>query len=875
MRQLRGVPALVTIGALLFSGDAIAATISVDTTSDVLAADSHCSLREAVKSANNNAAPFPGTAGECGAGSGPDAITVPPGTYKLNAGFGPDAGDLDLSSLVTITGAGREATIIDADHVDRAIDVSDTGTVTLSSLTVTNGRTTDGGNGPNVSAPTPGGNATGGTGIPGEPGGGIRNLGTLTVVDATISNNTTGSGGRGGNGTGAAGTTAPSGTSGGSGTGGTGGTGGDGGGIFTAGPLTLTRVLVTGNVTGAGGPGGTGFGGQGGAATANGAFGGQGGSVFGGHGGRGGGGGGVGASAGAGLVAIDQTTIAGNTSGTGGNGGVGNGGDGGLAGGIGGTGGQGGGVVGGFSGFGGPGGGVYVPGTAVIAATLVQANTAGPGGRAGNANGGDGGDIVNSGNSGGQGGTAVGGPARGSMGGGLATGSATYTNVTITGNLTSPGSAGGNATGGKGGNVAGSGFAGHGGDAAGGEAGAGGWAGGLYASASTTMTHSTTTENQLGAVGLPGTATAGLSGSGGTPNTPGTATAGNSGLNPFAGAILTDVPITVANSILAGNGQPSCSSLVTDAGHNVTFPDSTCPGIQVDPLLAPLAENFGPTRTQALAAGSPAIDAVPASGSGCSPFDQRGVQRPQGGGCDAGAYERALAAVSVSDATDINQTGAALHGSITPNASSASYHFDYGPTADYGAATAETPAAGGTTAVAVAETIAGLASSTTYHFRLVATTATGTSASEDRTFTTAAAEGGPAPAPGAGASGADTLRPRFLSAKLAPKVFAVNRRGKAERLVKSRAKKGTTITFKLSEAARVVFAVQRVLPKKRFGKALRFAMNAKAGANKKKFSGRIGKKALKPGRYRLTMVARDGAGNRSTPKRLTFSIVRR
>jgi hypothetical protein len=32
---------------------------------------------------------------------------------------------------------------------------------------------------------------------------------------------------------------------------------------------------------------------------------------------------------------------------------------------------------------------------------------------------------------------------------------------------------------------------------------------------------------------------------------------------------------------------------------------------------------------------------------------------------------------------------------------------------------------------------------------------------------------------------------------------------------------------------------------------------------------------LKPGSYRLTLVATDAAGNASKPKRLTFKVVRR
>ena len=63
-----------------------------------------------------------------------------------------------------------------------------------------------------------------------------------------------------------------------------------------------------------------------------------------------------------------------------------------------------------------------------------------------------------------------------------------------------------------------------------------------------------------------------------------------------------------------------------------------------DPLLGPLQNNGGPTDTLALAANSPAVDRVPASGAGCPPTDQRGVPRPQGAGCDIGAFELAAPA---------------------------------------------------------------------------------------------------------------------------------------------------------------------------------------------------------------------------------------
>jgi uncharacterized repeat protein (TIGR01451 family) len=117
--------------------------------------------------------------------------------------------------------------------------------------------------------------------------------------------------------------------------------------------------------------------------------------------------------------------------------------------------------------------------------------------------------------------------------------------------------------------------------------------------------------------------------------------------------------ITVDNSIVTAgvgtNGNPdNCFGTVVSGGYNL-FDDngSSCGTVAGDhdlinsnPVLGPLQNNGGPTSTEALQKGSPAIDA--ASGSACAseptnssgtPVDQRGVLRPEGLGCDIGAYE--------------------------------------------------------------------------------------------------------------------------------------------------------------------------------------------------------------------------------------------
>jgi hypothetical protein len=113
----------------------------------------------------------------------------------------------------------------------------------------------------------------------------------------------------------------------------------------------------------------------------------------------------------------------------------------------------------------------------------------------------------------------------------------------------------------------------------------------------------------------------------------------------------------VAGSIISNNGI-NCSGLV-DAGYNLTDATDTGCGftaanhdVKADPQLDPLADNGGPTRTEAPRAASPVINAIPSpttvasndavTGSAiqlCPGADQRDVPRPQGPACDIGAVE--------------------------------------------------------------------------------------------------------------------------------------------------------------------------------------------------------------------------------------------
>lgn len=136
--------AAALLGALVWATPALiarAATITVTTTVDENTADGDCSLREAVIAANKNRAVDACTAGNS---SGVDTILVPAGDYLFlipEAGGDADTGDLDLTDDVSIVGAGRAATVIHTNGLDRvfSIDTPLVDSVQIANLTLIGG----------------------------------------------------------------------------------------------------------------------------------------------------------------------------------------------------------------------------------------------------------------------------------------------------------------------------------------------------------------------------------------------------------------------------------------------------------------------------------------------------------------------------------------------------------------------------------------------------------------------------------------------------------------------------------------------------------------------------------------------------------------
>jgi hypothetical protein len=93
--------------------------------------------------------------------------------------------------------------------------------------------------------------------------------------------------------------------------------------------------------------------------------------------------------------------------------------------------------------------------------------------------------------------------------------------------------------------------------------------------------------------------------------------------------------------------------------------------------------------------------------------------------------------VTAKDATNLTSTTATINGSFTGNGESHTYRFEWGPTASYGK-TIEGEAGSGVGTVEVSAGVSGLEpnlpTSQPYHFRLIVTNSTGSTASSDHVF---------------------------------------------------------------------------------------------------------------------------------------------
>ena len=202
--------------------------------------------------------------------------------------------------------------------------------------------------------------------------------------------------------------------------------------------------------------------------------------------------------------------------------------------------------------------------------------------------------------------------------------------------------------------------------------------GGVHNSGTLTITSSTVSGNSAAGNGFGG----GVFNSGTLTLTNTTVSGNSAGGNARGGGLfnsgVNSGQATLALSLVSGNTAPTGAEISRDPDGNVLtannfnlFGHSGLTGAQafygftpgpsdlsatadgtrptaLGAILGPtLADNGSPTRTHALIAGSPAVDAVPA-GNCVTTTDQRGAPRPQDGDgntvadCDIGAFELAM-----------------------------------------------------------------------------------------------------------------------------------------------------------------------------------------------------------------------------------------
>ena len=195
------------------------------------------------------------------------------------------------------------------------------------------------------------------------------------------------------------------------------------------------------------------------------------------------------------------------------------------------------------------------------------------------------------------------------------------------------------------------------------------------------------------------------------------------------------------------NDLPVGQAITNDDGNNLDEDghcgfDGNGDIVNADPKLASIADNGGPTRTQALLFGSPAIGN--ANELECPATDQRDITRD--GLCDIGAFNTRPTSVpatpSTSEAGNITDSSADLHGTINLSGDAGGFHFVWGlsqedllnSTAVQGAGviSSDTP---------VTQTLSFLNPGTKYFYKIVADNASGSTAdtaADIQSFTTLA-----------------------------------------------------------------------------------------------------------------------------------------
>jgi hypothetical protein len=201
-----------------------------------------------------------------------------------------------------------------------------------------------------------------------------------------------------------------------------------------------------------------------------------------------------------------------------------------------------------------------------------------------------------------------------------------------------------------------------------------------------------------------------------------------------------------ADGILTTSSAPAA---VTSSANNVT-PTSASLNGTVDPSGRPTTWYFDygtstsygkktPLKDAGSGTGATAVSAAVTGLTTGRTYHFRLVATNDAGtsrGSDQTFVSSAAPTVTTKAASSVKDTTATLNGSVDPNGQAATYYFDYGTSTSYGVKTPAASAGSGTSTKNVSAAVTGLAGGAIYHFRLVATNASGTTTGADQTFVT-------------------------------------------------------------------------------------------------------------------------------------------
>jgi uncharacterized repeat protein (TIGR01451 family) len=325
-----------------------------------------------------------------------------------------------------------------------------------------------------------------------------------------------------------------------------------------------------------------------------------------------------------------------------------------------------------------------------------------------------------------------------------------------------------------------------------------------------------------------------------------------------------------------------------------------------NPTLGALTDNGGATPTRALApgAGVDGVNDVPAAS--CVPvLDQRGGRRPIDGACDVGAYEvgsladlvltgsvapaNAVVGGDITYTYDLSAGGPdlatgivfsdPLPASVSFVSASASNGTCGGPASGSGGTVTcgLDPMGSGSSRIVTVVVRSGAADGALVNAATVAAEQNDLTPGNNTVALTTSVAAAPCGSPGAevcpvvvcpdpAASGCSPPALSLTAFRARPSKFRTTGGNASTR--------GTKLEFTLSRAAKVNFTVRGPITKRRVCKgsgrsrkcstvtrspvAGTFAVNGKAGSNASRFAGRLRRRALKPGSYRISAQAVSG-----------------